>query len=124
MLVTIITIVYEVPYSYYLKREEGNGERPLVHRADHLKAQVDYCEVVALHPSLSVPLEPSQVNETEGGSGAEKEAARPSQIALLEDAHAHPNLVGCRIILGQSVSRTRDQVEQLGHRVQEIEDLS
>ena len=94
-----------------------------MHRAEHLEAQIDDGEVVALRPPLSVPLELPQVHESEGGGDAEEEAARPPQVALLEDAHAHSDPVGGRVVLGQAVPRTRDPVEQLGHRVKKIEDL-
>ena len=94
-----------------------------MHRAEHLEGQVDDGEVVALRPPLSVPLELPQVHESEGGGDAEEEAARPPQVALLEDAHAHSDPVGGRVVLGQAVPRTRDPVEQLGHRVKKIEDL-
>ena len=94
-----------------------------MHRAEHLEGQVDDGEVVALRPPLPVPLESPQVREAEGGGDPEEEAARPAQVALLEDAHAHPDGVGGGVVLGQPVPRAGDQVEQLGHGVHEVRDL-
>ena len=94
-----------------------------MHRAEHLEGEVDDGEVVALGPPLPVPLEAAQVREAEEGGRPEEEAARSPQVALLEDAHAHPDGVGGGVVLGQPVPRARDQVEQLGHRVHEIRDL-
>ena len=46
-----------------------------MHRPEHLEAEVDEGEVVALGPTLAVLLETPQVDEPEGGGGAEQEAA-------------------------------------------------
>ena len=49
--------------------------------------------------------------------------ANPAKLLLLEAGQAVRHRVLLLVVLGQSVSRTRDEVEQLGTRVEEVDHL-
>lgn len=81
--------------------------------------EIDQREIVRDHLiALRVPF-----YQTEGAEEVEDHPAHAADITHIETRAAHLQLISLRVELGQAMAWTWHEVEQLRHRVEEVEHL-